>query len=384
LEQRYVALTVCSAIWFTHNFVSNSLSVLLPLVTKEFALSYSETGILATSSLAVFALMQLPTGYLVSRTGSKKIMVFGIAFLSTFNILVSTAASYTQFLAFHMLRAIGSGCHLTVGTAFISNLFGAAERGKAIGTHESAVSLAGLLSPIATVPLALQLSWRTTYLIYGTAGLAIALAAWISLPNIETSEAVRASESESRQKPSNAKILMLLLILTIHAFVFHAISTFLPLYLSAEKQILLIYLGYYVAVPSLLGLFGRPLGGHLSDKIGRRSMTLISLASLASGITLTVLTSGGYMLILSLALLGFGLHTVIPVLFAFLMDMFHPSRRALIAGRINTVRHLIAGTSPTIVGAIADSIGFSTAFLVLAFAVVTNLLVALRMPTEKS
>jgi len=134
-----------------------------------------------------------------------------------------------------------------------------------------------------------------------------------------------------------------------------------------------------VAIPNVLGLFGRPIGGYLSDKIGRRSMTLISLASLASGIILTVLARETYWLILCLAVLGFGLHTVIPVLFAFLMDQFAPSKRALMAGRINAVRHLISGSSPTIVGTIADSAGFSVAFLALAMAVLSNFFISLKM-----
>lgn len=384
LHQRYLALVLCSIIWFTHNFISNSLSILLPLVTKEFSLSYSETGILITASLLVFALMQLPTGHFAVRIGYKRILVFGIAFLSTFNILVAIAANYLQFFVFHMFRAVGSGCHLTVGTAFISNLFEAHERGKAIGTHESAVSLAGLVSPIVTLPLALLFDWRSTYLIYGSLGLVVAAVAWIFLPHTEISEEPGPSKSGFEQGGFNAKLLVLLLIMTIHAFVFHAISAFLPLYLSTEKGIALVYLGYYVAIPSLLGLVGRPLGGYMSDKIGRRSMTLVSLASLALGIFLVVLTPGAPWLVLALAVLGFGLHTVIPVLFAFLMDLFSPQKRALLAGRINAVRHLIAGFSPTVVGAIADYTSFSVAFLVLAFAALANFFVTLKTREERS
>jgi len=172
-------------------------------------------------------------------------------------------------------------------------------------------------------------------------------------------------------------------VMTIHAFVFHATSAFLPLYLSSEQSISLEYLGYYVAVPNVLGLFGRPIGGYLSDRIGRRTMTLISLASLASGILLTTYVGASWLL-LSLALLGVGLHTLVPVLFALLMDSLVPSRRALVAGRVNTIRHLIAGLSPTAVGAIADFAGFSTAFLTLALATFANFFLAFRIREKSS
>ena len=334
MNQRYTALAFCSIIWFTHVFASNALSILLPLVTKEFSLSYSETGILVTASLLVFAFMQLPAGYFAGRIDCRKILAFGIAFHSMSNLLIAAAANYVQFFGLNMLRSVGSGCHLTVATAFISNLFETKDRGRAIGTHESAVPLAGLVSPVVSLPLALVLDWRTTYLIYGVIGLAVAAASYVFMRNITEPEIVKAPVGEEGKGAISANVLMLLLVLTIHAFVFHAISAFLPLFLSTEKRIVLAYLGYYVAIPNVLGLFGRPIGGYLSDKIGRRSMTLISLASLASGIILTVLVRETYLLILCLAVLGFGLHTVIPVLFAFLMDQFAPSKRALMAGRI--------------------------------------------------
>jgi MFS family permease len=383
MRERYLVLVFCSVIWFLHNFVANSLSVLLPLVTTEFSLSYYETGVLVTASLLVFALMQFPTGHLAGRIGSKRIVVFGMAFHSIFSVLTAVSSDYAQFFALNMLRSVGTGCHLTVATAFVSNHFEASDRGKAIGTHESAVSLGGLVAPIVTLPLALLFSWRFTYLVYGVIGLVVTMAAWVFLPGAETSEKPEVSGPREEHGLFSRMVLMLLLVLTLHAFVFHSVSAFLPLYLSREKEILLIYLGYYVAIPNLLGLLGRPLGGYLSDKIGRKRMTLVSFTCLAIGIVLTVVMSGAYWLLLSLALLGFGLHTVIPVLFAFLMDMFAPSKRALIAGRINTIRHVIAGLSPTVVGTIADTAGFSTAFLTLAFAVLVNFFVTLRMREER-
>jgi len=382
LQQRYAALTLSTIIWFTHIFISNALSVLLPLIVKEFSLSYSDAGILATASLVVFAIMQLPSGYLVNRIGSKKILVFGVFFNSVSTILVAVSAGYAQFFIFNMMRSIGSGCHLTVATAFVSNFFEAQDRGKAIGTHESAVSLGGLASPIVTLPLALAFNWRTTYLFYGVAGLLVAATSWLFLPSAE----IRGTPDLSMQEPAGeftAKVSMLLVIMTIHAFVYHALSAFLPLYLSEEKEVTLLYLGYYVAIPNLVGLFGRPIGGYMSDKIGRSRMTWISLGFFALGIAFTSFVRGGYWLVPALIMLGFGQHSVIPVLFAMLMDMLPPQKRALIAGRVNAVRHLIAAFGPTVVGAIIDTAGFLIAFLVLSLAVASNFSVTLKMRREK-
>lgn len=327
--------------------------------------------------------MQLPAGYLASRIGSRKVIVFGIGFLSISSGLLAASTDYLQFFVLTTLGAIGTGCHLTVATALISNVYEGAEMGRAIGTHESAVSLGSLASSVIILPLALLMNWRTTYLICATSSFIVAVMAWAFLPSTEKLEAGRISEPGTDQRYFIKEILMLLSVMTIHAFVFQATSAFLPLYLSVEKGVLLSYLAYYVAIPNVLGVLGRPLGGHLSDKLGRKSVMLISFASLLTGIVFVVLTYESYSLLLALALLGFGLHTAIPVMFAFLMGQLPPSKRALIAGRVNTVRLTIAGLSPAMTGAIIDSAGFSVAFSALTGLTSASLLGTLRLKEKR-
>jgi len=338
---------------------------------------------LATSSLLVFAWMQLPAGYLAGKIGSRNVIVFGICFLSISTGLLAFSTDYIQFFVLTVLGAIGAGCHLTVATALISNLFEELEMGKAIGTHESAVSLGSLASSVFILPVALAFSWRLAYLVCAALGFAVSLMVGTFLPSTERSRTEQASKPESTQGYFNREILMLFLVMTIHAFVFQAVSAFLPLYLSEEKKILLTYLAYYVAVPSVLGIFGRPLGGHLSDTLGRRNVMLISSASLMTGTILTILIYERFWLVLALALLGFGLHTAIPVMFAFLMSLLPRSKRALIAGRVNTVRLAVAGLSPAISGAIIDSAGFLTAFSTLAAFGLASLLGTLKLKERR-
>jgi len=327
--------------------------------------------------------MQLPAGYLAGKVGSRKVIVFGIFFLSISTGLLAFSTNYIQFFILTVLGAIGAGCHLTVATALISNLFEEPEMGKAIGTHESAVSLGSLASSVFVLPMALLFSWRLTYLICAALGLAVTLMVRTFLPSTERSEMEPAHKPESTQGYFNKEILMLFLVMTIHAFVFQAVSAFLPLYLSVEKKIVLTYLAYYVAVPSILGIFGRPLGGYLSDTLGRRNVMLISSVSLMMGTIFTILIYERLWLVLALALLGFGLHTAIPVMFSFLMGLLPPSKRALIAGRVNTVRLTIAGVSPAIMGVVIDSAGFLTAFSTLTAFILASLLGTLRLKEKK-
>jgi len=328
--------------------------------------------------------MQLPAGYLAGKVGSRKVIVFGIFFLSISTGLLAFSTNYIQFFILTVLGAIGAGCHLTVATALISNLFEEQEMGKAIGTHESAVSLGSLASSVFILPMALLFSWRLTYLICAALGFAVTLMVRTFLPSTERSETEPEHKPKSAQGYLNRMILTLVLVMTIHTFVFHAISAFLPLYVSMEKRVLLTYLAYYVAVPNILGVFGRPLGGRLSDALGRKNVMLISFALLMAGILLTIWIYERLWLLLALAVLGLGLHTAIPVMFAFLMSQLPPSRRALIAGRVNAIRHTIAGVSPAIVGAIVDSAGFLTAFSTLTMFTLASLLGTLMLDEEKN
>ncbi len=383
MHQKYVALLLCTVAWFTHCFVRGALPVLLPLITKEFSLSYTDAGILVTSSLFVFALIQLPSGYLAGRIGSKPTLIFGIASLTISSFLLAISTSYVQFFLATILGNIGPGCHLTVATAYISNHFEEKEIGKAIGTHESAVSIGALLSSLAILPLALMFSWRQAYLICAGQSLVVAVVIWLILPRGERLQTERVVVLEEEKGILSKRLVLIFSMFTFHAFAYQAIQSFLPLFIAVEKQIPLIYLAYYAAVPHTMGVFGRPLGGYLSDRVGRKNVILSSTSLLAIGIVLSVFVHADYSLLLALVLLGFGLHTLIPVMFALLVVLFPRSKRAIWIGRLNTVRHSIAALSPAIVGSIIDSSGFSTAFLVLAGVVLAGFIVTLRFPEKQ-
>ena len=365
-----------------HTFLKGALAVLLPLITKEFSLSYTEAGIVVTLSLVAYALIQLPAGYLATKVGSKKIIVLGIALGSASTSLLAFS-DYYGFCILLVLGQIGTGFHLGVATALISNLFEEKEMGKAIGTHESAVSVGALISPLVILPMALSLNWRLTYLICGSFGFAVTLAVWRMLPNVENSKTERISEHRPTRELLNKQILLIISVMMIWALVHQAILAFLPLYLTVEKNIPLSSLAYYVSVPNALGILGRPIGGQISDKLGRKRTALISLALLLMGAILTILIYEIRWLLPVLALLGFGLHTNHPVMLAFLMSKFSPSRRAIIMGRVNSIRLTVAAFGPAIVGAVADSIGFRGAFSILAICILVSLLGATRLQEKR-
>ena len=54
------------------------LPLLLPLIRQDLGLSYVQAGSLASANLLVYALMQVPAGYLADRYAPRRLVAAGV------------------------------------------------------------------------------------------------------------------------------------------------------------------------------------------------------------------------------------------------------------------------------------------------------------------
>ena len=158
--------------------------------------------------------------------------------------------------------------------------------------------------------------------------------------------------------------------------------TFLPLYLAYELGYSSIAVGTCMAVLQLGGFLAAPVGGHLSDKLGRRRIIM-------GGMTVTGVTILGMMFaaktplfIVFVALVGFFLYAMRPALQAWAMDAAPKSMGGSTVGLQFTFSAIGSAVAPAICGMIADAWGLYTAFYCLAGTIVFANVMMLAMPPE--
>ena len=161
-------------------FHRSTLGVAGPLAAERLHLSAAQLSSFVMLQLAVYALMQVPTGIMVDRFGPRRMLLAATLTMGTAQILFSLVTAYVPALLARGLLGCGDAMTYISVLRLVAGWFPA--RRYAVMT--SFTGLAGSLGNIiATVPLTgllHSLGWRPTFAIAG--GISIAYGALLLRP----------------------------------------------------------------------------------------------------------------------------------------------------------------------------------------------------------
>jgi MFS family permease len=137
-----------------------------------------------------------------------------------------------------------------------------------------------------------------------------------------------------------------------------------------------------MAVLQLGGFIAAPVGGHLSDKFGRRRIIMSGMT--VSGITIVgmALAARTPLFVVFVALVGFFLYAMRPALQAWAMDATPKNMGGSTVGLQFTFSALGSAVAPVICGMIADAYNIYTAFYFLAGTIVFANIMMIFMPAD--
>jgi MFS family permease len=144
-----------------------------------------------------------------------------------------------------------------------------------------------------------------------------------------------------------------------------ALLGFLPLYAKAaglnDAEIGII-LGGQLATT----MAAKPIGGRLSDRLGRKPLILIGLLLCAAILPLIVLTERFALLFVLSALFGLGVAFVTPSTTALVADLAKAGRIGSAMGVFGTIWDFGEASGPILAGFLIASVGYSPAFALIA------------------
>jgi MFS family permease len=140
-----------------------------------------------------------------------------------------------------------------------------------------------------------------------------------------------------------------------------AMFAFLTLYLVDARGISPAIAATAFGYTQVLGVFGAPAGGWLSDRLGRRTPILISIGVVGPAVYLMTVVPNDFLLLpLTLFGLAFSMRgTATEVL---VMDTAPAHRRGAVLGAYYLAAQPIGGIATPIFGAIAGAVGIAAAF----------------------
>ncbi|MFT5530998.1 MAG: MFS family permease [Candidatus Poriferisodalaceae bacterium] len=151
------------------SFVTNVMTmsmiyVMLESISEDFGVSLrTVTWVVIVEALVISSLM-LPMGRVADAIGRKRIHLWGLAIFGVGAVFVGLAPTFPILIAARVVMATGNAMGQSVGTAMVVAVFPPEERGKAIGSQTTAVSIGGASGPILGGLLLEVVSWQTIFL----------------------------------------------------------------------------------------------------------------------------------------------------------------------------------------------------------------------------
>ena len=144
-----------------------TISVALPRLAHDLALSPIIKGVLLSSFFWSYALMQVPIGWCVDRFNLRWLYAGSFALWSLACGLTGLAGSLLALILLRVLLGVGESIFLPGGLKIVSRIFPAQERGLPTGVFESGSRLGLALGAPLLAWLILRYGWRSMFFLVG-------------------------------------------------------------------------------------------------------------------------------------------------------------------------------------------------------------------------
>lgn len=378
---------------FTGHWYIGVLMLLLPLLKKEFALSFTEIGLIISLRSLASAFGNLSSGVIVDLVGKRNlILTVSAAGMGACWFAMGFIQYYLYLLILIPLATTFSNLWHAPAMSFLSETY-PERKGFALGIHGMAANIGQSISPLVVGLLITWTGWRTALKLNLAPGLLMACLLIVLLPRLGRFEFKKKSREAfmSLLKEYILKNPTLLLITTVSAFRTmgqRGLETFLALFLADKVGLNPVWIGIYLSILTFSSAFPEPLFGWLSDNIGRRRILTISL--ILSGLAVLAITvvPAGVPMMVSVGLLGFFHYSLRPIIFAFALDVTPPEIGATTVSYVFAWNQTFSAISPILGGFLADAFGiryamFFIAGLTLTAALISGILKDVRSKTVK-
>ncbi|MDZ4165542.1 MAG: MFS transporter [Smithellaceae bacterium] len=377
-------LFLLTGIFFLNMLSRLVLAPLLPVLGREFALSYATSGSLFLMIAVGYSLGLFSSGFVSARlTHRLTIAVAAVAAAAAF-YLVAASYSLTMIRLGLFLLGIATGLYLPSGMTTLTTAILPANWGKAIAVHEYAPTMAFICAPLIVEGLLVPLHWQGIIALVATASLLLGLFFLRFSPG---GNFYGEAPTFSNVRPITVQpafwIMVVLFGLAVGATV--GLFSMMPLYLIEERGI------ERGLANSLLGLSRFPLlvmalvSGWLSDRFGPKPlMTMVILFNGLMTILLGILP--GQWVFLMVFIQPMLTVCFFPAGFTILSRLAPQHSRSLYVSLTMLLANLIgAGLFPVVLGIFGDAGTFGLAFVLFGVLMLLSVILIryLNLPEEE-
>lgn len=405
-----------------------NIGVVVPFIKKEYHLTNTDIGLLASLFYITYAAVQIPSGFLFSKFGIGRILSGCMILTSISTLLMGFTSSVLQLKIARALLGASEG-PLNIGiVSIINRWFPAKEKGLATGIFMSSIKFAPAFVPPLCAFIVFNWGWREVFYIFAVPGFIIALL-WLFLVKDDPSKSKYCSpeeqdyilnsdavERETNKKSGIAESTSFDFLIrarkveklstTRQIFlswnnwacaigyglmvgITYSIMTWIPTYLVNVKHLSILSMGFVASAPWIGAIVGNIMGGIMSDRLFRkRRKPVMFLTSASTVVMMYVLINTpsvpaliAVLFFITGVLLNIGYSTFL----VFPMGLVEKNKVPLAVSVVNTVGSIGGAISPFVVGMILDTGGWNHVFLFLSICslIAFVLLITMIEPLEK-
>jgi len=334
------------------NLMNSAYSNVLETIKAEMGLSYTQSGALMSAYFVGYMLGQIPWGMLADSRGSRPTITLSVIGVSASTMLFGLSRTVAFAMASRFLAGLLGAGIFVPSVRLVSAWFNSEERGTALGVLNIGGSV-GLVAASWAVPLiSLDAGWRLTIRSAGAIGVAAGAAVWLLLRDRDDPNNRGLNLSSLPFRDRDFWLLAFTQFIRLGSY--YTLIAWLPLVLKEEYGLSIVATSGALSLFNLAGMLANPLGGVVSDRVGKRSVLMASFALLGLDVLFFAGRLTGLWVYLAVLVLGWFINFVRSPSFTIISDVFGTEAAGSISGVHNTFASLGALVLPYTLGFIKD------------------------------
>jgi MFS family permease len=375
----------------TH-WIAATFYLILPYLTKELGLSYTQAGLLVTTFHASSFVANFGSGMVVDVLG-RRVLVQAVSLLAGAASLMAFGFAGGLVVLILLVVVIGGTNNLwhPAAISFLSGMY-PKNRGYVLSIHTLGASLGDSLAPLCIGAVLAALSWRDTAFWGSMPVIVVAALIMLSISRMDKdadgqmSKKITVGEyfSGLRAMFTDRAAMGLCLMAGFRSMTQNGLLMFIPIYLANVLMVGPFMTGVGMFAMQLGGFFAGPIAGAWSDRIGRRPIVLGAATGTTVVVSFLAIAQSEYLFIAGVSALGFVLFAIRPVIHSWMMDLTPPKMHGSATSALFGTQSGLSLIIPVLGGWIADLYGVGAVFYLLAGTMLlANVLVAMLPDAER-
>ena len=371
------------------------LSFAMAAIVSEFGLTLGEGGLIATYTLIGTVLGGYLFGIFADYFGRVHTFSLTIIIFSIFTGACAFADNVTHLNILRFLAGLGLGGEYGIGMTLVSETWPAAKRARATAGVAMGWQAGAVLAAILAAVVLPDYGWRGLFLVGVVPALLAAWARhgikeppmWVKRKEMKKELAARKANGETLtaeeeeqlaeakkfplahlfSSPSKTVTTLSLTVMTsVQNFGYYGIMVWLPMILLKEHGLTTKSMSGWMIVTVIGMIAGIYVFGYLCDRLGRKIPYLIFYVCAAAMVYIYVNLGTPIALLFGGAFLGFFCNGMMAGYGTLLSENYTTDARSTAQNFIFNTGRAVGGFAPAIIGALAQSHGFSAAFALLS------------------